>query len=79
MMEPTLSKQAQTILAQLKKDLDKRLLTDDQYEYLRLAMLERESRAIVRRFIITTAGLISALSVILAAAITTFNSWGGPR
>lgn len=78
-MEPKLSKQAQTILEQLTKDLEKRLLTPEQFEFIRISMLERESRALVRRFFISTAAVIGGLLSMIAAGIGIYNSLGGSR
>lgn len=78
-MEPKQSKMAQAILDQLKKDLDKRLITPAMYEYLEDAMLQKESRAIIRRFLLSTAAVVGALTTIIGGALAVFNFWGGSR
>jgi hypothetical protein len=66
-MQPKLGKQAQELHDTLEVLWRKRLLTETQYHFLEQGILEKESRAIVRRFIINTAGLIAALGTIFAA------------
>jgi hypothetical protein len=59
-MEPKLTKQSEAILARLKKDVEKQLLTPEQFEFLRRAMLLQESFGILSRFIIGAAAFIGA-------------------
>lgn len=70
-MEPKLTRQSEAILSRLKKDVEKQLLTPEQFEFLRKAMLLSESLGIFQRFVIGLAGL-------LAAIVAIFNwPWGG--
>lgn len=62
-MEPRLSKQSEILLAKLKKD--KQLLTLEQYEFLRKAMLLQESWGMVSRFVIGLAGFIGATIAVM--------------
>ena len=59
-MEPKLTKQSEAILARLKKDVEKHLLTTEQYEFLRKGMLLQESFGILSRFIIGAAAFVGA-------------------
>lgn len=71
-MEPKLTKQSEAILARLKKDVEKHLLTNEQYEFLRKGMLLQESLGMISRFVISLAGFIGA-----AIAVANFWPWGG--
>lgn len=71
-MEPKLTKQSEAILARLKKDVEKQLLTPEQFEFLRKGMLLNESMGIIGRFIISAAAFIGA-----GAALLNFWPWGG--
>lgn len=68
-MEPKLSKQNEVLLAHLKNGNS--LLTTEQYQLLRKALLLQESVGIFSRFIITLAGFIGA-----ALAVLNFWPWG---
>lgn len=70
-MEPKLTKQSEAILARLKKDVEKHLLTPEQFEFLRKAMLLQESMGLVSRFVIWLAGFIGA-----SIALLNFLPWG---
>jgi len=71
-MEPKLTKQSEAILARLKKDVEKQLLTPEQFEFLRKGMLLNESMGIIGRFVISLAAFIGA-----AGMIFSFWPWGG--
>lgn len=71
-MEPKLTRQSELILARLKKDVEKHLLTPEQYEFLRKGMLLQESMGIFGRFIISAAAFLGA-----AGMIFSFWPWGG--
>ena len=71
-MEPKLTKQSEAILARLKKDVEKHLLTPEQFEFLRKAMLLHESMGLLSRFVIWFAGFIGA-----AIAVMNFLPWSG--
>jgi len=64
-MEPKLSDEAEAILARLKTDVEARLLTPVQLEFLRQAILFKESWGIIKRFII---GLAGAITFVLGVA-----------
>ena len=68
-MEPKLSKQNEVLLSHLKNG--NLILTQDQYELLRQALLLKESMGIASRFIVTLAGFLGA-----AMALFTFWPWG---
>lgn len=78
-MEPKQSKMAQAIMAQMRKDLEKSLLTPAMYAYIEDAMLQKESRAVIKRFLFSTAAVITAVTTILGGALTVFNFWGGSK
>lgn len=59
-MEPKLSKAHQAIMDALKKDLEKRLLTPEQYELLRKGLVLQESWGILGRFVIGLAAVLGA-------------------
>lgn len=69
-MEPKLTKQSEAILTQLKKDLEKHLLTKEQYEFLRLGMVLQESLGVLSRFVIGAAAFVGAAFALL-------NFWPG--
>ena len=73
-MEPKLTKQSEAILVRLKKDVEKQLLTLEQFEFLRKAMLLQESMGIFGRFIIGLAGIAAAF-----AALINYWPFGGSR
>jgi len=71
-MEPKLTRQSELILVRLKKDVERQLLTPEQFDFLRKAMLLQESFRLVSRFIISLAGIIGA-----AMALFNFWPWSG--
>ena len=68
-MEPKLSKQNEILLSHLKNGNS--LLTAEQYQLLRKALLLQESMGLASRFIIWFAGFIGA-----ALALINFWPWG---
>ena len=60
-MEPKLSDEAEAILVRLKMDVKDQLLTPEQFEFLRLALVLKESSGIAVRFLVGLGGVITFL------------------
>lgn len=76
MMAP-LTEHDMDLLAHLEKALEKRLVTPEMFDELKLLIEERRNKIYLRKLVVQTATLVGALSVIVAAAVSIFNFLGG--